>query len=155
MAININTATLGGRIGKDIEERYGASGKAMCNFTLATNRSWKNKETNEWEQETTWHRVVCYGYAAEKAIKNGSKGAEVIVIGRINTRKYQDRDGQDKSITEIIADDVQFPSIDKGNEQQHAPSSGRNEYAATRGTGTGRPHTTGTSFDDMSDDIPF
>lgn len=152
MAININTVTLGGRIGKDIESRYGASGNAMCNFSMATNRSWKNRDTNEWEQETTWHRVVCYGYVAEKAVKNGSKGSEIIVIGRINNRKYQDRDGQDKSISEIIAEDIQFPSLEKGNEQ-HPPTGDYGKESG--GSMRGRAPSTGTGFDDMDDSIPF
>jgi len=103
----VNKAILIGNLGRDPELRYTATGTAVANFTLATNESWNNKQ-GEREERTEWHRIVAWGRTGELCAQYLSKGRTVYVEGRIRTREWEDREGQKRRTTEIVAQNVQF-----------------------------------------------
>lgn len=98
----INKVTLIGNVGKDPEVRRLENGTAVARLTLATNESWKNKE-GEWETKTEWHTVICWKHLAERAESQVKKGSLIYVEGKLTTRKWQDKDGNDRYNTEIVA----------------------------------------------------
>ncbi len=103
----VNKVILVGRLGQDPEIRYTTNGTAVANFSVATSENWTNKEGQK-EERTEWHRVVAWARLAELCGEYLSKGRQVYVEGRLQTRSYQDRDGNKRYITEIRADTVQF-----------------------------------------------
>jgi len=105
---SVNKVILIGNLGRDPEVRYAPSGGAICNVTIATTRNWKDKATGEKKEETEWHRVVFYDRLAEIAGEYLKKGRPVYVEGRLKTRKWQDKDGQERYTTEIIAAEMQL-----------------------------------------------
>jgi len=168
---SVNKVILVGNLGKDPETRYAPSGDAITNITLATTDSWKDKATGEKKEATEWHRVVFFGRLAEIAGEYLKKGRSVYVEGRLRTRKWQDKEGQDRYTTEIVADQMQMlgsregmggAGMDEGGGGGSAPrSSGaeRGERSSGGGAGASRPAAAkkpaGAGFDDMDDDIPF
>lgn len=157
---SVNKVILVGNLGRDPETRYAPSGAAICNVTLATSRQWKDKNSGERREETEWHRVVFYNRLAEIAGEYLRKGRSVYVEGRLQTRKWQDKDGQDRWTTEIIADQMQMlggrddmegggGSGGGGGRMRERPSGGG---GGGGGGGDSRP---APNFDDMDDDIPF
>lgn len=100
---SLNKVLLIGHLGQDPELRYTASGKAVVNVTLATHEGWKDKTTGEKQERTEWHRVAFYSPLAEIAGQYLRQGSPVYVEGRLQTRQWQDANGQDRSTTEIIA----------------------------------------------------
>lgn len=107
MAGGVNKVILLGRLGADPDMRYTPSGQGVCELRLATNESWTDKNGQR-QERTEWHRIVIWGKRAEICSKYLSKGREVYIEGRIQTRNYDDKDGNKRYITEIIASDVQF-----------------------------------------------
>ena len=103
---SVNKVILVGNLGKDPETRYMPNGDAVCNITVATTDSWKDKSTGEKNEATEWHRVVLYRKLAEIASQYLRKGSQVYIEGRIRTRKWQDKDGQDRYSTEIEANEM-------------------------------------------------
>lgn len=101
---SINKAIIVGHLGKDPETRYAPSGDAICNFTVATSEQWKDKATGEKREATEWHRIAVFGKLAEICGQYLKKGSQVYIEGRIQTRKWQDKDGQDRYTTEIRCD---------------------------------------------------
>jgi single-strand DNA-binding protein len=101
---SINKVTLLGHLGKDAETKFTPSGVARTTFTVATNRRWKDQQTGEWKEETDWHNVVLW--RSENLANYLLKGKQVYVEGRLQTRSYDDKDGQKRYVTEIVADDV-------------------------------------------------
>ncbi len=113
----INKAILIGRLGSDPEVRYTPSGVAVANFNIATSEEWKDKDTGERKERTEWHRIVAWRRLGEICGEYLSKGRQVYVEGRIQTRDWEDRDGNKRYTTEIVATDVQFlGSRDAGDE---------------------------------------
>jgi len=104
----INKAILVGRLGSDPEVRYTPSGVAVANFNIATSEEWKDKDTGEKKERTEWHRIVAWSKLGEICGEYLSKGRQVYIEGRIQTRSWEDRDGNKKYTTEIVATDVQF-----------------------------------------------
>ena len=104
----INKAILIGRLGSDPEVRYTPSGVAVANFNIATSEEWKDKDTGEKKERTEWHRIVAWSKLGEICGEYLSKGRQVYIEGRIQTRSWEDRDGNKRYTTEIIANDVQF-----------------------------------------------
>ena len=98
----INKVILVGNLGQDPELKYTQSGTAVATLSVATNRSWKDKDDN-WQDETEWHRVIVWAQSAENCANNYSKGNKVYVEGRLQTRKWQDQSGNDRYTTEIVA----------------------------------------------------
>lgn len=157
MARGVNKAILIGNLGGDPEVRYMPSGGAVANVTLATSEVWKDKQTGEQHDRTEWHRIVFFNRLAEIAGEYLKKGAKIYVEGRIQTRKWQDKNGQDRYTTEIIANEMQM--LDgrnsnhhaSGDQEGHHPASGQHASADQAPKST-MEHATETSFDD---DIPF
>tara|TARA_R110000764_G_scaffold148376_1_gene236276 strand:+ start:3406 stop:3828 length:423 start_codon:yes stop_codon:yes gene_type:complete len=103
---NENIINIVGTIGKEPELRYTTSGRGICSFSVATNRKWKNKQNDKWEEETCWHNIVAWAELGENAAASLVKGNRVMVSGRLSNRSYDDREGNKKYITEIIADNI-------------------------------------------------
>ncbi len=106
MARGVNKAILIGGLGADPETRYTANNTAVTNLRLATSEQWKDKQTGERQERTEWHRVSMFGRLAEVAAEHLRKGSKVYIEGRIQTRKWQDSDGNDRYTTEIVANDM-------------------------------------------------
>jgi single-strand DNA-binding protein len=106
--MTVNKAILLGRLGQDPELRTTGGGQPVCNFTLATNESWFDKQANERKEKTTWHRCIVWGASGENCAKYLCKGSKVFVEGRIQTREWEDKDGNKRYTTEIVASSVQF-----------------------------------------------
>jgi single-strand DNA-binding protein len=156
---SVNKVILIGNLGKDPEVRYTPSGAAVCNLRLATTRSWKNRESGERQEETEWHSVVLYDRQAEIAGEYLRKGRPVYIEGRLKTRKWQDKDGNDRYTTEIVAETLQLlggregmGGDDAGGGSAPAP---RSAAPARPAPGKPAPQKSSTGFDDMDDDIPF
>lgn len=163
---SVNKVILVGNLGRDPEVRYNPEGGAICNMSVATTSSWKDKATGEKREETEWHRVVLYNRLAEIAGEYLKKGRSVYLEGRLKTRKWQDKDtGADRYSTEVVADQMQMlGGRDEGDsapperQPQRAaaqrPTSQRNEYANQRG-GPSPQSSPPANLADMDDDIPF
>jgi single-strand DNA-binding protein len=104
----INKAILIGRLGSDPEVRYTPSGVAVANFSIATSEEWKDKDSGEKKERTEWHRIVAWRKLGEICGEYLSKGRQVYIEGRIQTRDWEDKDGNKRYTTEIVANDVQF-----------------------------------------------
>jgi single-strand DNA-binding protein len=122
MAGSINKVILIGRLGKDPEMRFTPNGKAVTNFTMATSEIWSD-QNGEKQERTEWHRVVTWGKLAENCAKLLSKGKQVYVEGRIQTRQWDDKDGNKRYTTEIIANQMQILSpLDSSGRGTHEMS---------------------------------
>lgn len=144
----VNKVILIGNLGNDPEVRYTASGAAVANVSLATSEQWKDRESGEQQERTEWHRVVFFGRIAEVVGEYLRKGSQIYVEGRLQTRKWQDKDGNDKYSTEIVANDMQMLGGGRGGGggSADASSGARNSGAASKQPAGG---------DDFDDDIPF
>ena len=114
MAAGVNKVILIGNLGRDPELRYTQSGQAVANFTLATTESWNKREGGR-EERTEWHRIVAWGRTAELCAQYLSKGRTVYVEGRLQTRDWEDREGNKRTTTEINAQTVQFLGAPRGS----------------------------------------
>lgn len=157
MARGVNKVILVGNLGADPEMRHTGSGTAICSFNLATSESWTDKQSGEKQERTEWHRVKIFGRLAEIAGEYLKKGAQIYVEGRLQTRKWQDKDGHDRYTTEIVANEMQMlgsrggagvPS-DNFNQDQ-APASENGAPAAKKAGGKNT-----AVAGDFDDDIPF
>ena len=119
---SLNKVLLIGNLGKDPEVRYTASGTAVASFSLATSEKFKNKD-GEWEERTEWHNVTLWGRLAEIAGEYLSKGKTVYIEGRLQTRKWQDKDGKDRYTTEIVGEKMQMLSRKDGSNHEDAGQS--------------------------------
>lgn len=140
----INKAIIIGRLGSDPEVRYTPSGAAVANFNIATSEEWKDKDTGEKKERTEWHRIVAWNRLGEICGEYLSKGRQVYIEGRIQTRSWDDRDGNKRYTTEIVATDVQFLG---GRDAAGSPRS----PADSSGGGYQGPPMSGPG----DDDIPF
>jgi len=141
----INKAILIGRLGSDPEIRYTPSGVAVANFSVATSEEWKDKDTGEKKERTEWHRIVAWRRLGEICGEYLSKGKQVYVEGRIQTSSWEDKDGNKRYKTEIVANDVQF--LGSRDMSDSARSQG--------GTGGGGGFQGGPGPGPADDDIPF
>lgn len=152
--MSVNKVILVGRLGKDPETRYMTNGEAVTNATLATSENWKDK-SGEKQEKTEWHNLVFYRRLAEVAGEYLRKGSQVYIEGKIQTRKWQDKEGKDRYMTEIIVNEMQMLGSKSGGgnfdmtDKSSAPSSG--SATATEKTA---PVKSG-GFDNFDDDIPF
>jgi single-strand DNA-binding protein len=154
---SVNKVILVGNLGADPETRYMTNGDAVCNIRLATTESWKDKASGEKKEITEWHRVVFYRKLGEIAAQYLKKGSQVYLEGRIRTRKWTDKEGQERYTTEIEATEMQMLGGRGagGDRAESAPPTSQQPAArstapAARGGGAAKP-----SFDDLDDDIPF
>jgi len=142
----LNQVQIIGHLGKDPETRYLPSGDAVCNFSIATTEKWKDKATGDAKEQTEWHRVSTFGKLAEICGQYLKKGSLAFVQGKIQTRKYTDKDGVEKFSTEIKADQMRMLGGKPEGQEQRQPE--QRQAAAAPASG-------GSGFDDMTDDIPF
>jgi single-strand DNA-binding protein len=143
----INKVILVGNLGKDPEVRYMPNGNAVANITLATSETWKDKQSGEQKEQTEWHRVVFYQRLAEIAGEYLKKGSKVYIEGKLRTRKWQDKDGQDKYMTEIIADEMQMLDSRGG--------AGAGSSDMPKSDNRSSSSSDSAPIDDFNDDIPF
>jgi single-strand DNA-binding protein len=152
--MSVNKVILVGRLGRDPETRYTGSGQAVANFTLATDSAYKDR-AGERQKRTEWHRIVAWGKLAEICQQYLKKGAQVYIEGRLQTREWEDKSGQKRSTTEIVASDMRMLGS-------------RSDSAAAAGAGTApgasraaeyeapAPDESGSQESSISDeDIPF
>ena len=151
---SVNKVILVGNLGADPETRYMPNGDAVANIRLATTESWKDKASGEKREITEWHRVVFYRKLAEIAGQYLKKGSAVYVEGRIRTRKWQDKEGQERYTTEIEANEMQMlgGKPQGGSESTYGGESAPSQPKQAPRNAQGAPK---TSFDGMDDDIPF
>ena len=144
MARGINKVILVGNLGADPETRYMPSGSAVTNLSVATSETWKDKQSGEQKERTEWHKVVFFDRLAEVAAEYLRKGSQVYVEGKIQTRKWQDKDGNDRWTTEIV-----------GREMQMLGGRGGGGTAPMSSGGQGSSSPPPQPVDDFEDDIPF
>ncbi|MBK7325270.1 MAG: single-stranded DNA-binding protein [Propionivibrio sp.] len=155
---SVNKVILVGNLGADPETRYMPNGDAVANIRLATTESWKDKATGEKKEITEWHRVVFFRKLAEIVGQYLKKGSAVYIEGRIRTRKWQDKEGQERYTTEIEANEMQMLG---GRQSTASSSGGEAEFggsmpsAGASGSPRAAPAKKTPSFEDMDDDIPF
>ena len=150
---SVNKVILIGNLGRDPETRYMPEGGAITNISIATTDKWKDKN-GEMQEKTEWHRIVLWGKSAESLSEYLTKGKQIFVEGRLQTRKWQDKDGQDKYTTEIVANVMQMLGSRQGM------GGGDRDAGAERPSGGAKPKAQpaakpGGKFDDFEDDIPF
>ncbi len=142
-----NRVILVGRIGQDPEMRYTPSGNAVTNFSIATNRKWRNRE-GKLDEETTWHDIVCWGKTAEFISEYAGKGSLVFIEGRIQKRSWDDKDGNKRYSVEVVASNVQL--LDRRSDRDDRKGdSGKDTGEVNSEEGEPGPDT-GTE-----DDVPF
>ena len=157
---SVNKVILVGNLGKDAETRFTPSGSARTTFAVATSRRWKDQQTGEWKEETDWHNVVLW--RSENLANYLTKGKQIYVEGRLQTRSYDDKDGNKKYTTEVVAEEVillggrgEAPSGDSPYEERsHAPAprTSRSPMPAQE-----QPSASQSPFDSgiTDDDVPF
>jgi len=154
---SVNKVILVGNLGKDPEIRYMPNGDALANVTIATSESWKDKASGEKKELTEWHRLVFRNKLAEIVGQYLKKGSSIYVEGRIRTRKWTDKEGQERYTTEI---DVREMTM-LGGRSSASSADGEAEYGGSMpsspapAAARGAPAKKAPSFDDMDDDIPF
>jgi single-strand DNA-binding protein len=153
---SVNKVILIGNLGRDPETRYMPDGGAVTNVSIATTETWKDKN-GEKQEKTEWHRVAFFGKLAEIAGEYLKKGSQVYVEGRLQTRKWQDKDGQDKYTTEIVADRMQMLGSRQGmgGGDRDRDSGGEREGGSRPAAKPSGGKPAGSKFDDFEDDIPF
>ena len=173
----INKAIIVGNLGADPETRYTAGGTAVTNCNVATSETWRDKTSGEMQERTEWHRIVFFARLAEVAGEYLKKGSKVYVEGRIQTRKWQGQDGQDRYTTEIVANEMQMldsrggggqggGSAPFGGGQQRGSGGGQQQGGGYGGGNQGggggqqgyqqpQPTSEPGFDDDLDDDIPF
>ncbi|MBK8960021.1 MAG: single-stranded DNA-binding protein [Proteobacteria bacterium] len=163
MARGLNKVMLIGNLGADPEVRYTAGGSAVANVRLATADTWRDKDSGETQERTEWHRVVFFNRLAEIVEQYVKKGSQIYVEGRIQTRKWQDKDGNEKFSTEIVASDMQMLGGRSGG-GGGGPAAGGERGGSSYGGGSGggggsrgdsAPRGQAEPPMDFDDDIPF
>ncbi|HEX2795522.1 MAG TPA: single-stranded DNA-binding protein [Immundisolibacter sp.] len=167
MARGINKVILIGNLGRDPEVRYTAGGSAVANLRIATTESWKDKQTGEKKEATEWHKVVLFGKLGEIAGEYLKKGRTVYIEGRLQTRKYQDKEGVERYSTEIVGSDMQMLGGGEGRGEGGGSYGGRQSGGEEPAWGGGAPAAAGRPGGgaskpaaddfggDFDDDIPF
>ena len=178
MTRGINKVILVGNLGKDPEVRYTADSRAIANITIATSEQWKDKNTGQTNEKTEWHRVVMFNRLGEIAGEYLKKGSQVYIEGKLQTRKWQDQNGQDRYTTEIVANEMQMlggrgggggsadyndaPAQQQGGGMQQQSSYQQQGGGAAPRQGGGMPPQQQSNsapptsnYDGFDDDIPF
>jgi single-strand DNA-binding protein len=152
MARGVNKVILIGHLGQDPQQRAMPSGKAVVNLRVATTDQWRDKQTGENKEATEWHNVVMFDRLAEIAAEYLRKGSQVYVEGKIRTRKWQDKDGNDRYTTEIIANEMNMLGGRGAADRGSAPPAERARARGEEQVSRAEPAGVAESFDD---DIPF
>ena len=151
---SVNKVIIVGNLGKDPETRYAPSGDAVTNIVVATTETWKDKASGEKREATEWHRVVFFGKLAEIAGQYLKKGSQVYLEGKLKTRKWQDKDGQDRFTTEINADEMKMLGSKGDGQQQEGQRPQQTQQRPPANTQR-QPQGPAGGFSDFDDDIPF
>jgi len=155
---SVNKVILIGNLGKDPDVRYMPSGEAVTNITLATTDTWKDKTSGDKKEATEWHRVVFFRKLAEIAGQYLKKGSQVYIEGSLKTRKWQDKEGQDRYTTEIVADQMKMLGSRQGsgdvNDAAPRERPAQSGGGAPSSASSSAPPA-GSGFNDFEDDIPF
>lgn len=156
----INKVILIGNLGNDPEVRYSQAGAAITNISVATSETWKDKQTGQPQERTEWHRVVFFNRLAEIAGEYLRKGSKVFIEGSLRTRKWQDREGQDRYTTEIVASEMQMLDSRGGGQGGgqgggFQPQDDHSRSAAPSGAAAAAPAAPAGDYDNFDDDIPF
>ena len=165
----VNKVIIVGNLGNDPEVRYSNNGAAIANISVATSDSWKDKNTGERQERTEWHRIVMFNRLGEIAGEYLKKGSKVYIEGKLQTRKWQDQQGQDRYSTEIVADQMQMLDSrgagqsggmggGQGGDYQQAPQNqfgGGQQQGGGQGQAPQQPQSAPQPANDFDDDIPF
>lgn len=119
--MSVNKVIIIGRLGQEPEMRNTQGGQSVCNFSVATTESWKDKATGQKQEKTEWHKIVTWGKTAELCNQYLSKGKQLYLEGKLQTRSWEDKEGQKKYSTEIVASSVQFIGEGKGKQENQQP----------------------------------
>ena len=156
MARGINKVILIGNLGRDPETRYTQGGSAVTTFSLATSDQWRDRETNEQQERTEWHRVVCFARLGEIAGQYLRRGSKCYIEGRLQTRSWEDREGQTRYTTEIVARDMQMlDSRGDASGGYAPPPRGGAQERAQPARSAAPAADAADDLDDLDDDIPF
>lgn len=159
---SVNKVILVGHLGKDAETKFTPSGQSVSNFTLATSRRWKDQQSGDWKEETDWHNIVLW--RAENLSNYLTKGKQIYVEGRLQTRSYDDKEGKKRYVTEVVAEDVILlggrgegggaPSGDEYSQPERMVSQPR---SAQQRSSQPAKQSTPAPYDPMinDDDVPF
>lgn len=173
MARGVNKATILGNVGQEPDVRFLPNGNPVCNLRIATSEQWTDKQSGQKQERTEWHSIVLFNKLAEIAQQYVHKGSKIYIEGKLQTRKWQGQDGQDRYSTEIVASELQLlDSKGSGGDQQQRPQQ-QGQQNQSRGTQQGGPSNSRaprqngydnasnngapdpSSFDDFEDEIPF
>jgi len=146
----LNKAMIIGNLGNDPDMRYMTNGDPVANFSVATSERWKDKQSGEQKEKTEWHKVSVFGKLAEICGQYLHKGSKVYIEGKLQTRKWQDKDGNDRYTTEINCREMKMLDPKGSGEGQNRQSNGSNAGQNQQSGGEGQP-----GPDDFDDDIPF
>ena len=152
MARGLNKVMLIGNLGADPEMRYTGNGNAVGNVRLATAESWRDRESGEQQERTEWHRVIFFGRLAEIVGEYLRKGSQIYIEGRLQTRKWQDREGNDRYTTEIVASEMQMLGGRGGSTE---PSQNYESNETNRNAPKSSAKPSESSPEEFDDDIPF
>lgn len=141
----VNLVILMGTLGADPEVRYASNGNAIANLRLATSETWKDQQTGQQNERTEWHQIVLFGKTAEIAGQYLKKGSRAHITGSLRTRKWTDKNGQDRYSTEIVGDELQF--VDRASGQNSGYQNDGNRARPGSGQAQG--------LNNFDDDIPF
>jgi single-strand DNA-binding protein len=166
MARGVNKVIIVGNLGADPETRAMPSGTTVANLRIATTENWKDRQSGEQQERTEWHRVALFGRLAEVAAEYLRKGSQVYIEGSLRTRKWQDKSGNDRYSTEIVANDMQMlggrsgAGAGGGAERGGGPAAGGSRDSAPPrdaeyGEPSGPSGGSGSRSEDFDDDIPF
>ena len=156
---SVNKVIVLGHLGRDAETNFTPSGVAVTKFSVATSRRWKDSQSDEWKEETDWHNIVLW--RSENLANYLTKGKQVYVEGRLQTRSYEDRDGVKRYVTEIVADGVILLGGQQGSGSQDQPASGKSNNGLLsqprgRATAASAPPADDSRSREVTDnDIPF
>jgi single-strand DNA-binding protein len=152
---SVNKVIIVGNLGADPETRYLPNGEAVTNIRVATTDRWKDKQSGELKEATEWHRIAFFGRLATVAGEYLKKGSQVYVEGTLRTRKWQDKDGQDRYTTEIRGDVMQMLGRREGGGEPRTEPAMESKAAEPRSPSAGGTKKPAGKFDDLEDDIPF
>lgn len=152
---SVNKVILVGNLGKDAETKFTPSGSARTTFTIATGRRWKDQSSGEWKEETDWHNVVLW--RSENLANYLQKGKQVYVEGRLSQRSYDDKDGNKRYVTEVVAEDVILLGGRGGGGESPSAGDDFGQPASMPRGPQRRPQAEPASFDQgiTDDDVPF
>jgi single-strand DNA-binding protein len=156
MARGINKVILIGNLGNDPDIRYLPNGNPVATLSIATGESWKDKTTGKTEERTEWHRVVCFNRLAEIIGEYTKKGSKIYIEGSLRTRKWQDKQGQDRYTTEVVAQEMQLLDAKSSSQSGGYPDEEPRNYGQSKSSSSmNNPSSSAEPFPGMDDDIPF